>query len=478
MRVYKVLSIVLIFLLMGNGISDVKVQAADTNDTGNAISQDTQKNTTKAKFYLDNSNKYQGMEKSYSEGYMPKVENGSVLLVVPFQYDGELKNNTVRASLNLGEGENIPFVYKNYEKDFSKGVCPVNDGTGEAECCLVSFALELKADRINGSYPVILNIFANDENGDDIEQAFTIYVTITDGKDPNEEPQEEEPQQEPEEPPVFAPKVLVESCSFSQTEIKSGDTVTAQITLVNTSKTEGVKNMTVTVTPCDGIALASKSDSIYIEKLGVNNTTVLSFDFEIDAAAAEGQYSIGLAMDYADTKGNTYTSAGTVKLPVGQLVKMQFDSLAIPKEVEVGETIEVTTQAMNLGRGKIYNVRAEITADGLKQSQTMFFGDVEAGTAVGGSTELTVEGKSGNSMYGDTEGTVTFYYEDEAGNELSETMTFSTAILSPVKEKTSTETEDDTSQWWVVIAVITGILAAAIIAFIIRRVKLKKDENT
>lgn len=502
MRIYKAISIFLIFLLVGNVIDSIRVQAAETDNTGGAsvqtsseadntgagpaqtsseadntgagTAQDAQKNTTKTKFYLDNHNRYQGMEKSYSEGYIPKVENGSVLLVVPLQYEGELKNNIIRVSLNLGEGENIPFVYKNYEKNFSKGVCRVNDGTGEAECCLVAFALELKTDRINGSYPVTLNIAASDENGNEIEQSFTVYVTITDGKDLNEGVQEEAGQEE--EPPVFAPKILVESCSYSPAEIKAGDSVTAQITLVNTSKTEGVKNMTVTVTPCEGIAFAGESDSIYIEKLGVNKTTVLSLAFEIDTAAAEGQYSIGLAMDYADTKGNTYTSAATVKLPVGQLVKMQFDPLTIPEEVEMGETIEATTQAMNLGRGKVYNVRAEIAADGLKQSRTMFLGDIEAGTAVTGSVELTVEGKDGSSLYGDTKGIVTFYYEDEAGNELSESMDFSTSILSPIKEKSSAETEDDTSQWWRIMAVITGILAAVFLVYIIRRIKQRKNE--
>lgn len=494
MRIYRVISIFLVLLLLGNGCFSMEVQASAVGkdaektdsgasgaegDTSSDEADDKKTSETGGKFYLDNSNRYEGMDRSYSEGYMPKVENGCALLVIPLQCNREIKDGIIRAALGLGEGDAIPFVYKNYEKKVGKGKYLVNDGSVEEECYLVSFPLELKGERVNGSYPVMLKVSGNDVEGNEIEQTFTIYVTITDGKDPNQEPQmDQEEEKEPEkEPPVFAPKVLVQSYQFSKEMIKSGDTVTAEITLVNTSKANNVKNMTVTVTPCEGIALMSQSDSIYIEKMGKNETIMVTFDFQVNAAAAQGQYNIGIAMDYADYDGNTYTSAGTVKMPVGQLVKMKFDPLSLPKEVAVGETIEAVTQAMNLGRGTIYNVRAEIAADGLKPSQTMFIGDIEAGTAASGSAEITVEGLNGTSMYGDTEGTITFYYEDEAGNELSESMSFSTTILSPIKEKENVEPEDNTRQWWVIMAVIIGTIVAILTIFIIRRIKWKKDED-
>ena len=60
---------------------------------------------------------------------------------------------------------------------------------------------------------------------------------------------------------------------------------------------------------------------------------------------------------------------------------MQFDDLSFPSEVVVADVVEAKVQAMNLGRSKIYNVRAEIAADGLKPQGTIFIGDMEAGTA-------------------------------------------------------------------------------------------------
>ncbi len=73
---------------------------------------------------------------------------------------------------------------------------------------------------------------------------------------------------------------------------------------------------------------------------------------------------------------------------------MQFDDLSFPSEVVVADVVEAKVQAMNLGRSKIYNVRAEIAADGLKPQGTIFIGDMEAGTAATGSTQVSVSSLS------------------------------------------------------------------------------------
>ena len=48
--------------------------------------------------------------------------------------------------------------------------------------------------------------------------------------------------QSQEELPSFAPKILVESCRLTPENPKAGEEVTAEITLVNTSRKESVKS--------------------------------------------------------------------------------------------------------------------------------------------------------------------------------------------------------------------------------------------
>lgn len=433
------------------------------------------KGTSMIKLVIDNENRYDGMDKTYSEGYMPRVEEETVSLIVPMICNGSLQNNKLRAALNLGDAQDSPFVSKNYDKTISLQQTAVNDGTGTVEGYVAAFFLELKSERYNGSYPVTMTVEGTDERGTEIRQDFTIYVTITDGKNPDEEPATEATT---EEPVRFAPKVLVESCHFSKEEPQAGDTVTAEFTLVNTSRSEGIQNMTVAVSaPGEYFTLLSDSDSIYVGALPAGKTTTVSYDFSIDVAAPQGQYDLVLTMDYADSKGASYSGSGTGKIRVGQLMHVQFDPPIISEAVYVGDIIEVQVQAMNLGRSKVYNVRAVLEADGLKPETTLFIGDMEAGTVQTGSARVAVSSLTeGNSLYGRTNGIITYYYEDEAGKEYEEQADFTTTITSPFSGQPA-EPEDQTGQWWIIMAVVGGILCIIVVIIIVRGIKRRNRQE-
>lgn len=451
-----------------DGKSDSQTQTDDKSDT------DTQTDAMTLK--IDDANQYDGMEKPYKDGYVPTNANGSVRIVFPILSEGELRGNTLRAALDLGDAQTAPFVFKNYEKDIRLQTVKVNANTQEVSAYVADFTVELKGKRTNGSYPVILKVTAKDTKGNAVEQEFTSYVTISDGIDPDATT---EAVVEPvaEDLPTFAPKVMVKSYKFSKDEILSGDEITAEITLLNTSKENTVKNMTVAVTAdTESFTLLSQSDSVYIEKLAPQEETTITFSYRINAKTAAGQYDLELAMDYADGEGNPYSTSGKAKITVQQSSEMQFDNLSFPSEVVVADVVEAKVQAMNLGRSKIYNVRAEIAADGLKPQGTIFIGDMEAGTAATGSTQVSVSSLSGSKLYGNTEGTVTYYYEDESGKEYTEEATFTTTIKSPFSDQKEETTPNNTNQWWVIMAVILGCIAVAAGVIIVRKIHLKKPD--
>lgn len=452
-----------------DGKSDSKTQTDDKSDT------DTQTDAMTLK--IDDANQYDGMEKPYKDGYVPTNANGSVRIVFPILSEGELRGNTLRAALNLGDAQTAPFVFKNYEKDIRLQTVKVNANTKEVSAYVADFTVELKGKRTNGSYPVILKVTAKDTKGNAVEQEFTTYVTISDGIDPDATT-EEAVEPTTEELPTFAPKIIVKDYKYSKAEILSGDEITAEITLLNTSKENTVKNMTVAVTAdTESFTLLSQSDSVYIEKIAPQEETTITFSYRVNAKTSAGQYDLTLAMDYADGDGNTYSTSGKAKITVQQSSEMQFDELSFPSEVVVADVVEAKVQAMNLGRSKIYNVRAEIVADGLKPQGTIFIGDMEAGTAATGSTQVSVSSLSGSKLYGNTEGTVTYYYEDESGKEYTEEVTFTTTIKSPFSDQKEETTPDNTNQWWVIMAVVIGCIAVAAGVIIVRKIHLKKQDE-
>lgn len=445
----------------GSGASD----GSGTSDSSGALDG---LEPTPAGLVIDSQNRYEGMERTYAEGYIPKVERGRVYLVVPLLCSGRMKDNCLRASLNLGDSEQSPFVIKNYEKNIYLEQMYVNDGSGLAESYVAAFWLELKAERYNGSYPVVVTVQGEDENGNAAGQEFTVYVTIADGREKKDETDEEETH--------ISPKVVIQSCQFSKLDIQAGDEVTAEITLVNTSAAEEVRGLVVTVgTEAEFLTLLEQSNTLYAESIPASGAFTASCRFRVNRAAPQGQYALELAMNYTDSKSNECSGEGKVMVSVAQPAQVQFDPVVIPQQVEVADTIEVSVQVMNLGRSKVYNVRAVLQADGLAPQGTLFVGDLEEGTVGNGSTQVSVGSRSGDSPYGKTEGIMTFYYEDEAGTQQTQVLPFETTIQSPFTGNEETK-EEQTGQWWILMAVILVVLSAAAGVFILRTIRRRRSD--
>ena len=488
---------------------------------------------------IDSENCYTGMNQPYSQGYAPKVENDTASLVVPVVCQGRLRNDTFKVSLNLSDGTGLPFISEKYEKDIELSQEKVNGSQETISCYLVTFDLKLKDERKNGEYPVILSIHAEDIDGKPLHKEFSVNVVITDEKpassepstdepvtdepstmepstdEPITEPSTGEPSTEPStgtlkddltgavdvtgpsggdsggassgassgggtasETPTFAPKMIVQSCKSSKDEIQAGDEVTLDITLSNTSSTETVRNMTVTIgDEGEYLNLLSPTDTIYVESLSAGQTCVVSYKYKILSSAVPGAYGLSVSMDYADSKGASQSASGKIRMMVFQSVKLEFDPLVLNSEVQVGDVVIAQIQAMNLGRSKVHNVRAVIEADGLAPEGTLFIGDIEAGKTATGSVKISVTSLSkGSSLYGETKGIVTYYYEDETGKEYEKTGDFITNIKTPFSNTTEEES-DDTGQWWIIMAVVVGILFFLIIGMILHGIRRRNRQN-
>lgn len=479
---------------------------------------------------IDSENCYTGMNQPYSQGYAPKVENDTASLVVPVVCQGRLRNDTFKVSLNLSDGTGLPFISEKYEKDIELSQEKVNGSQETISCYLVTFDLKLKDERKNGEYPVILSIHAEDIDGKPLHKEFSVNVVITDEKPASSEPSTDEPvtdepsTMEPStdepvtepstgtlkddltgavdvtgpsggdsggassgassgggtasETPTFAPKMIVQSCKSSKDEIQAGDEVTLDITLSNTSSTETVRNMTVTIgDEGEYLNLLSPTDTIYVESLSAGQTCVVSYKYKILSSAVPGAYGLSVSMDYADSKGASQSASGKIRMMVFQSVKLEFDPLVLNSEVQVGDVVIAQIQAMNLGRSKVHNVRAVIEADGLAPEGTLFIGDIEAGKTATGSVKISVTSLSkGSSLYGETKGIVTYYYEDENGKEYEKTGDFITNIKTPFSNTTEEES-DDTGQWWIIMAVVVGILFFLIIGMILHGIRRRNRQN-
>ncbi len=126
-----------------------------------------------AALYIDADTVYQGMEQTYAQGYVPRVSGGAAHILLPLKTSDDAMGQ-IRVSPLIDMSEKSPFSHGNYEFNVNKA-----DGV-----FLIALNLPLKPDRVNGAYPVAFQVsYAAD--GAAVTQEFTVYVTISDGHDPN-----------------------------------------------------------------------------------------------------------------------------------------------------------------------------------------------------------------------------------------------------------------------------------------------------
>jgi hypothetical protein len=430
---------------------------------------------------IDNSNVYDGMDKAYKDGYTPTVKDGVATVVVPLVADGGIKNSIITVTPGLGDTASSPFVFKNYQKTVSLQNNTVNGGTGSVSSYLVSFSLPLTSGRINGVYPVTIDVQGTDISGNALQQAFTSYVTVTDGKDPDAETTAETT-----EKPESQPKIIVSSYSINPSTVEAGGEFLATVTLENTNKKKYVQNMTVAIS-CESpnFTLLNDSDVIYINKLGKGATTDIQIKYKTDLNTAAQKYNIMLTMTYDNSDAATLSSTGTIPVSVIQPLRVEMTAPVIAEQVNAGDTMPLSFQVMNMGRSAVYNVRVELSAPGLIPAGTAFIGNLEAGTASEADMNVFIgtknmsEGYEGDDKYGYTNGTITLIYEDADGKEYKQETEFSTTINAPVISASSNEVEEKpetASQWWISVA-IGVVIVGSLVVYLIVRGKRKGQEN-
>ena len=427
---------------------------------------------------IDTENIYDGMDKAYENGYVPKIENGVVYLVLPLLSNGEIHGNEIKVSLGLDSSSSSPFVVANYEKTFELEEIKPKNSEKKVELFLVEFEVKLSSSRTNGVYPVVVNVSGYDDSGTAINCTYTLYVTITDGKS-------NEPAQTYTETPTAEPVVFISNSVMVPGEAMAGEEFTLTLTLKNSLTTKSVKNMLVKVDTGNlHINLLEDTNIFQIDKIAAGGETTLTLRFGTDASIPAGKYTLNFTFNYDSSKTLGLSSSGTAIVEIQQPANMELVMPRFAQSVTVGETIPLSLQVMNMGRDKMYNVRCVVSGYGFAPANTGYIGTMDAGSSATTEVELYIialnasKGNENGEQYGATVGTITLIYEDESGEEFSQEVQFETSVNRPIVEITQTDTaaeeEKTTGQWWISVIILGGVILAAGIGFVLIKKKSKK----
>ena len=427
---------------------------------------------------IDTENIYDGMDKAYEDGYVPRTENGFMYIVLPMLSNGNIYQNRIKVSLGLGSGASSPFVMANYEKTFEmKTVTPKNSNE-EKELFLIEFTVKLSSERINGVYPVAVNISGYDDSGTPIDCSYTIYVTITDGK--SNQVTQPAPEVATAEPVVYISNSVVQP-----DKVMAGEEFTLTVTLKNSLATKSVKNMLVKIDTGNlHINLLENTNVFQVDKIPAGGETELTFRLASDASIPAGKYNLNFTFNYDSSKTLNLSSSGSTIVEIHQPANMELVMPRFAQSVTVGETIPLSLQVMNMGRDPMYNVRCTVSGFGFAPSNTGYIGTMDAGSSATTEVELYIialnasKGNENGSQYGNTIGTVTLIYEDETGQEYQQETQFETTVNRPVVEVAQTASGEDAEekaagQWWISVLILGGVILAAGIGFVLIKRKKK-----
>lgn len=287
---------------------------------------------------------------------------------------------------------------------------------------------------------------------------------------------------------ALTPRVIVTGFSTDPAEVKAGTNFKLIVHLQNTSKKTAVKNMLFDFNaPAEGsdenttspaFLPSSGSSVVYLEGIKANGKKDISIDLNAKSDLVQKPYSIDLSMKYEDGNGGQFESAASISVPVKQDARFEFSEFEMSSDVvELGSECNVMCNLYNLGRVKLYNVKARFEGEGLK-SKELFVGNVEPGaTAV---IDGMVTGEAVTT--GDGKAKLLITYEDETGAISTAEKELTLMVTEPVPEDAIMDDpsmmEPEEEKGFPVIPIVIAVLVVvAIVVFVLVKKHKKKKAN-
>ena len=381
----------------------------------------------------------------------------------------------------------------------------------------VKFSFAQREDAPTERYVLLFTITANDEQGNAVvnaEKSFYVNTTAKPQEPAKEDPKAKEPSDQGSSgdgssdagiEPMSAsaggfdnggasytggggsssngsvPRVIVTGFDTDPAEVKAGSDFTLTIHLKNTSKATKVSNMlfdlaaptegTDEQTTAPAFLPASGSSSIYLDGIKADGTADISIALNAKADLVQKPYSINMSMKYEDSNAAQIEGASSISIPVKQDARFEFSDFEItPESIAVGEEGNVSCNLYNLGRIKLYNVKAVFEGKGIKKEE-VFIGNVEPGATA--SIDAMLEGEKVTSPSEKIKMTMT--YEDEAGAASKTEKELSLEVTESIDDMAAMmDVPMEESKGLPIIPIIIAVaVAAAVVVIIIVRKKKK-----
>jgi len=212
---------------------------------------------------------------------------------------------------------------------------------------------------------------------------------------------------------VKTPQLIVTNYSYGGSFVQAGDEFRLELDLLNTSKTQKLQNIKVTLDSTDGTFVpVGSSNSFYVDEIDKKGKAVHSLFMAAKAAAEQKTTPITVSMAYEDTSGNAFTATEVIAIPVVQDTRLVVDDPVAPPELYAGMETSAPIQFYNMGKTVLNNLRVAVEGDfDTYASTSEYIGNMAAGESENFDFSFIPR------AVGPMKGKVLFTYEDASGKE-------------------------------------------------------------
>ena len=424
--------------------------------------------------------------------YQPGVETEWILTVTNHN-DQPIENVVVQP--DLGDTTTV-WPFKTEKQDYKCSIPQLAENGGTKD---ISFKFVQREDVPTTRYTIQFSVTAKDVNEPKTQK---LYINTT------AKPEEKsEPTQMPEDiggisngdavysgggggggsDSTSVPRVIVTGFNTNPAEVRAGQDFTLTVHLRNTSKASRVQNMLFDLqAPTEGadeqtmapaFLPSSGSSSIYLEGIDADGAADIAINLNAKSDLLQKPYSIDLSMKYEDSAGAQVEASSSISIPVKQDARFELSEFEIsPESIAVGEEANIMCNLYNMGRIKLYNVKAAFEGACIEKEE-IFLGNVDSGATA--SIDAMLEGKKATE--GPAKVTMTLSYEDEAGKRQESRKDLQLMVMEAAQDDMMPMMEEmeEEKSFPMIPAVIVAVIVLAVIAavIIVKRNKKKRMKN-
>ncbi len=222
------------------------------------------------------------------------------------------------------------------------------------------------------------------------------------------------------------PKLIVDSFTLSEEELRAGSSFDFTFRLRNTHGSKAAKNITVTVVQANDVFSATKgSNSFYIDSIKPGETSENTINLKVKSDTATGSYDLTIKVAYeyedmsqADTEKGGVQEDLPVKLQAVENSRPALQNLALGYGWDTPTVNQPTTLMFdfyNMGRSSLNNVYITMESEYLQfeTGTSVIIGTVSAGSS--NYQEISVT----PIMEGQATGKLIVHFEDSNGDEVT-----------------------------------------------------------